>query len=220
MPVTHASNGSRRITSKSLRIIWVVATPLIGGCSASRSAAIPASPSTQNANSPEVIDILEKHVAAIGGREAHKAIKTIETEREIELYNTIRTTREVRDKETGRFYSKTVDPSMTVETGFDGTRVWQKTPFFKGYLADSDPQAKNLRRSRRELYEYRETGQMFSRLPDETVDDKQLIALETRDTDRDPLGRQVPVKYYLDPQTFLLRRTVVGSEIKTDHRFR
>jgi carboxyl-terminal processing protease len=164
-------------------------------------------------NSPEVIDILEKHIAAIGGREAQKAIKSVEVERESALYNNARKTREVRDKASGRFYSKTVDPHGNVETGFDGTRAWQKSPFFRGYLADSDPQAKALSRKRRELYDYRENGQHFTRQPDETVDGKLLIVLQTQSADMDPLGRELPVKYYFDSQTFLLRRIVTGSEI-------
>lgn len=164
-------------------------------------------------NSPEVTDFLEKHIAAIGGRDAQNAVKTIDTEREAELFKVVRKTHEVRDKATHRFYSKTVDSNGTIEIGFDGKRAWQRSPFFKGYLSENDPNAKNLSRKRPELYEYTETGQIFVRLPNEPVGGKQLIVLQTRSSDFDALGRETAVKYYFDPDSFLLRRILIGAEI-------
>jgi carboxyl-terminal processing protease len=201
---------------------------ILAGCASNRTvanrgvevatdgAAPPASSSVSQPtleNSTEVIGILEKHIAAIGGRDAQNAIKTVETERELELFNVVRKTYEIRDKTTNRFYSKTEDPNGIVETGFDGKRVWQKTPFFRGYLPDTDPNAKLLSRKRPELYEYKETDQKFLKLPNEVVDGKQCIVLQTRNADLDPLGRELLVKYYFDPDTFLLRRTVRGAEV-------
>ncbi len=164
-------------------------------------------------NSPEVVDLLEKHIAAIGGREAQNAIQTVDTQREAEVLKAVQRTHEIRDRTNGRFYSKTEGPNGTVEIGFDGERVWQKSPFFRGYLPQTDPGAKNLSRRHSELHEYKETGQKFAKLPSETDGGKQLLVLYTRSTEFDPQGQQTSVKYYFDPDSFLLRRMVIGSEI-------
>lgn len=165
-------------------------------------------------NTPEVVDILEKHITAIGGREALKAIRTIDTQRETEVLKSVQRIHEIRDKRTGRFYSKTEGPNGTVEIGFDGKRVWQRSPFFKGYLPETEAGAKNLSRHHPELYEYDETGQKFARLPNEAVNGKPMLVLFTRSNEFDPQGRETDVKYYFDPETFLLRRMVIGSQLK------
>ncbi len=218
--------GDARAFAAESRGCWLVAAAvLVGGCSMNRSmgeraasaqnAAPPGTTSDPSAanNSAEVVEILEKHIAAIGGRDAQTAIKTVVTEREAEVFQVVRKMYEIRDKTTQRFYSKTEDPNGTFESGFDGKRAWQRSPFFKGYLAESDPNAKTLSRRPPELYSYKESGQKFVRSPDETVDRQQLIVLQTTSRDLDPLSREIPVKYYFHPESFLLRRMVIGAEV-------
>ena len=176
-------------------------------------ASAPPAPAPPQENSPEVVDLLEKHIAAIGGREALSAIQTVDTQREAEVHKAIQHSHEIRDRTNGRFYSKTDGPRGTVEIGFDGKRVWQKASFFRGYLPETDPGVKNLARRHSELFEYQEAGQKFAKLPNETVGGKQLLVLYTRSTEFDPQGRETSVKYYFDPDSFLLRRMVIGSEI-------
>jgi len=173
----------------------------------------PPAPAPPPENSPEVVYLLEKHIAAIGGRAALRAIQTVDTQREAEVHKAIQHSHEIRDRADGRFYSKTDGPRGTVEIGFDGKRVWQKSPFFRGYLPETDPGVKNLSRRHAELFEYQEAGQKFAKLPSETVGGKQLLVLYTRSTEFDPQGRETSVKYYFDPDSFLLRRMVIGSEI-------
>src|SRR5262249_28015835 len=155
---------------------------------------------------------LERHIAAIGGREARRALKSLEAEREIEIFGMPRSLYEYRDLTSDRFYTKSESSNGVVETGFDGKRAWQKTPFFRGYLSDTDPQAKNMRRKRHGLDEYRERGEAFTRRPNQTIDGAECIVLEGATADFDPLARKAPVKYYLDAKTFLLRQMVAGAE--------
>ena len=218
----------------TVRIVWtrclVAATLLIGGCAfhswhpenpppppppppPPTAAPAPSAPAPPVENSPEVVELLEKHIAAIGGREALSAIQTVDTQREAEVHKALQRSHEIRDKTSGRFYSKTDGPKGPVEMGFDGKRVWQKSPFFRGYLPETDPGAKNLSRRHPELFEYKETGQKFAMLPSETVDGKQLLVLYTRSAEFDIQGHETPVKYYFDPDSFLLRRLVIGSQM-------
>src|SRR5262249_41062588 len=150
----------------------------------------PPAPAPPVENSPEVVELLEKHIAAIGGREALSAIQTVDTQREAEVHKALQRSHEIRDKTSGRFYSKTDGPKGPVEMGFDGKRVWQKSPFFRGYLPETDPGAKNLSRRHPELFEYKETGQKFAMLPSETVDGKQLLVLYTRSAEFDIQGHE------------------------------
>lgn len=207
---------------------WVIAaTLLLGGCAI--NASLPADPEVPPPpppppaaaavrpaleNTPEIIDVLEKHIAAIGGRDAQAAIRTLDTQREAEVAKVVQRIHEIRDKSTGRFYSRTEGPNGTVEIGFDGKRAWQRSPFFNGYIPESDPGAKNLSRRHPDLYEYNETGQKFAKVPNETVDGKSMLVLYTRSTEFDPQGRESDVKYYFDPESFLLRRMVIGSQQK------
>lgn len=165
----------------------------------------------KNVNDAAVIEILEKHIAAIGGRDAQKAIKTAETQSETEVLGTVNKSYSIRDLVTKRFYTLTESANGKSETGFDGARVWRKSAYFKGYLSETDPQAKSIKSRNPELYEYRESGKKFSRLPDETIEGKEYLVL--KGTDTDPLGKEVDVKYYFDPATFLLKQRVIGASI-------
>lgn len=157
-------------------------------------------------------EILEKHIAALGGREAYKSIKSVEQEIEQEAFGVVSKVYSIREPQTRRFYQRTEGPNATTETGFDGSRVWQKTSYFRGYLTESDPRAKALSRGERPLIEYRESGKKYVRLPNETIGGKEYLVLATATTDIS--GREVPAKLYFDPGTYLQSRMVVGDMIK------
>lgn len=162
---------------------------------------------------PEAADVLEKHVTAIGGREAQDAVKVVETEREIQMFGATQKRYDLRETQGLRFYSKTEGSQGVLEAGFDGTRGWERSPFFRGYYSDTDPRSKMIARKRFELYQYQESRRPFARLPNETVDGSELIVLRSSSPEFDPNGRVVPVKYYFDPRTFYLRRMAIGTEV-------
>lgn len=157
-------------------------------------------------------EVLEKHIAAIGGREVWRRIKTIETVSEREVFGGVSKTYRLEDRETKRFYDRTEDASgNVVEFGFDGKKSWRKAAFFKGYLPESDVQAKAAQNRRPPLYEYRESNRKFDRLPNENISGKEYFVLKTIDSDT--LGRAVESKYYFDAETFLLRQLISGGAI-------
>jgi hypothetical protein len=169
-----------------------------------------------------VTEILEKHISAIGGREAQLSINTSESEYEFLLIDDANDSKvqgtiyEIRDRASGRFYSRTTDPHGTVELGYDGKRAWDKTPQHRGYLLSSDPQFRELVQKRPELHEYKETGMKFARAPNEAVGGNECIVLRgrSRGLDRNGRERSFAVKYYFDPQTYLLHRIVAESEVR------
>jgi hypothetical protein len=212
--------------------IRALATPLlgtvlllgIGACSSTKATGgdprADAAPSEEN--SPEVIEILEKHIDAIGGREAQLSIKTSESEYQFQLVDSGNDSKvqgtiyEIRDRTSGRFYSRTTDPHGTVELGYNGIRAWDKTPLHQGYLLSSDPQFRELIQKRPEIHEYKETGQKFTRARNEMVGGNECIVLKgrSRGLDRDGRERAFSVRYYFDPQTYLLHRIVAESQIR------
>jgi RNA polymerase sigma factor (sigma-70 family) len=152
--------------------------------------------------------ILEKHIAAIGGRDAWKAVSSVEVQTEGELFGHPVKTVRIEDRQTRRFYNRTEGPSGTTEMGFDGQRVWQKSPFAGGYLPKDDPAAQRLLHRPPLLHEYRESGRRFVRLPDEKLVDKEHLVVES--TVKDATGAEFPVRYFFDPDTYLLKRTTHG----------
>ena len=182
----------------------VIGPELMAGQAQSVSAQAPG-------NDPAAIDILEKHVAAIGGRDALKAIKTVETqiEREV-LGNTSRVYR-IEERATNKFYTLTEGANGKIELGFDGQRAWRKAPFFRGYLPESDPQTRAAVARRPALYEYKESGQVFKVLPKESISGKEYLVLSSEAPDQ--VNRSITVKYYFDPNTYLLGQTVRGTDV-------
>ncbi len=194
-----------------ISLLTVTATAAAFGQQASGGGGAPTVQVGKNVNDAVVIEILEKHIAAIGGRDAQKAIKTVETQSETEALGTTNKRYRIQDRATKRFYTLMETANGKIEEGFDGARLWRKTPYFKGYVSDIDPQAKAFRRNLPALYEYRESGKKFSRLPNETIDGKEYSVLKSTDTG--PLGKEVDFKYYFDPATFLLKQIVMGAGI-------
>lgn len=170
-------------------------------------------------NTKEVIDILEKHVAAMGGLEALKAVKTVDIVRESEIFGTTHTSHVIRERQGRRFVSHSEGSHGVVEAGFDGTRVWQNSPFHHGYLADTDPHAKMMSQKPPELWEYRKSGRKYDLLPKDKVDGTECIVLESASSDLDPLGRESPVKYFLDNNTYRLKQIIRGNEVTQSDKF-
>ena len=166
----------------------------------------------ESGNDKAVVEILEKHIAAIGGRDVWRSVKTIESYSEREIFGNISKIYRVDDRETNRFYNLTESADGNTELGFDGRKVWRKTPFFKGYLEESDIQAKAVLNKRPPLYEYQKTKWKFEQVPNEIVSGKECIVLKSLETD--PLEREVEKRYYFDPTTFLLRQITSGTAVK------
>src|SRR2546430_1616391 len=62
------------------------------------------------------------------------------------------------------------------------------------------------------LVEYKESGKTFARLPSEKIEGKEYSVIESTTTDV-VSGQSIPIKYYFDPATFLLRQTVRGTAV-------
>jgi carboxyl-terminal processing protease len=163
-------------------------------------------------------EILEAYIAALGGRELFDADKTVERQTEVQVFGFVNRNYRVVDLATGRFYQRSDGPQGGVETGFDGKRVWRKAAFFRGYLPETDPASRRALHREPELYQYKTSGRRYYRLPNEKVDGEELLVVES--TTADPSGNQVPVKYYFDPATKLLRRSVTGRDITLTNTFR
>lgn len=176
-----------------------------------------ASRNSRVSNSPEVIAILEKHIAAIGGHDAWTSIQSLERFSEIEVFGNIQKVYRLEDRKNHRRFARIEGAQGTQETGFDGKRSWRRAPFFKGYLENSDPQAVADRQPQPELYQYREKNLSFTQQPDETLDGVKCLVLAT--SEKDPLGRDVPITYYFDAKTYLLKQIVSGDAVKNTEQF-
>jgi hypothetical protein len=195
---------------------------LVVGCARTKATVPETAEAVSEENTPEVLEVLEKHIQAIGGRAAQLSIKSSESEYVFLLVDSLHDSKvegkiyEIREKTTGRFYSRTTDRHGTAELGFDGTRAWDRTPMHRGYLLRSDPQFRDLVQKRPEIYEYKETGQQFVRSPNEMVGGNECLVLKSRSRAADPDGRVKSfwVRYYFDPQSYLLHRILVESEVR------
>jgi len=75
----------------------------------------PPSPSNTTTSDPAAVEVLEKHIAAIGGRDVNKAVKTLELQTEAEVFGMVQKATRLEDKVTGRFYQRTEGPNGSVE---------------------------------------------------------------------------------------------------------
>ncbi len=116
-----------RLKNYSLIIISLLATTAAAFGQQASGGKAPTVQVGKNVNDAAVIEILEKHIAAIGGRDAQKAIKTAETQSETEVLGTVNKSYSIRDLVTKRFYTLTESANGKSETGFDGARVWRKS---------------------------------------------------------------------------------------------
>jgi hypothetical protein len=128
----------------------------------------------QDASERAAIEILEKHVEALGGRDAFAKIKSVETQIEIALLGRTIKARHINDVAGNRSLNRQDNGGNISETGYDGKRAWQKAPHFRGYLEASSPQAKSFARGGvrlpgASLYDYKMGGKKFVRLADEKI---------------------------------------------------
>ncbi|HEY6253008.1 MAG TPA: S41 family peptidase [Candidatus Angelobacter sp.] len=183
---------------------------------AQQPAQSPASPATlavspKNASpttDPDAIEVLNNYLVAIGGAQAWDSVKAEAVESEIQVMGTTLHTTTVQEVATHRSYTKIETARGIIELGFDGQRVWQKSPSLHGYMADTDPQAQSLKNPPLELRHFRTGKEAYTRLPDETIDGTKYQVLKTT---RQVLGQELTVKCYFDPVTHLAARTVVGN---------
>ncbi|HNC47098.1 MAG TPA: hypothetical protein PLU80_23200, partial [Acidobacteriota bacterium] len=145
------------------------------------------------------------------------SIQSLERYSEIEVFGNIQKVYRLEDRKNHRRFARIEGAQGTQENGFDGKRSWRRAPFFKGYLEDSDPQAVADRQPQPELYEYREKNLSFTQQPDETLDGVKCLVLTT--SEKDPLGHDIPIKYYFDAATYLLKQIVSGDAIKNTEQF-
>jgi carboxyl-terminal processing protease len=171
----------------------------------------------QSGDEAGAAEILEKYIASVGGRDAIRSIKTEERETEQRAFGMVSHGYSIRERETRRFYQRTEGPQGIVEAGFDGTHVWRKASFFRGYLPDTDPIVKRTREREPELYQYKESGKKYYRVPNEKVDGVEYLVVTS--TAKDPQGVEVPIRYYFDPATYLLRQVVLGLDVTVTTRF-
>jgi carboxyl-terminal processing protease len=165
------------------------------------------------ADSPETAEeILTKHVAALGGREAFARIKSIEMQNEALILGKISKNTSVQDVAGNRFVQRQDNGGMIVETGFDGARAWQKSPYLRGYLDASNPFAKAVTEGGISLpgaglYKYEKMGKTFTRLADEQIEGVNYLVIKS-EKEGEPL-----IKYYFDQATYLLKKNVAGNSV-------
>jgi carboxyl-terminal processing protease len=162
-------------------------------------------------------DVLERYVSALGGRDAFGRTKTTEVVREREQFGTTSRVYRVEEQSSRRFYQRADTPDGIQETGYDGSRMWAKRSAFRGYMTEDENQVKVFRSPEPDPREYRESGRKYTRLADEMVDGKSYIVLEG--VQHQPIGGDVPVKFYFDPKTFLLVRRAFGNVVSVTQTF-
>src|SRR6266498_5308570 len=156
--------GSERVSLPPATLAFLLAGQfLISAISGFAQSQTPPLQGNTTTNDPAVVEVLEKHIAAIGGRDVLKADKTVETQSEREVLGATSHVYRIEDRTTGRFYSATDGPNGKIEQGFDGKRAWRKAPFFRGYLQESDPQTRAAANRRAPFYEYKESGRVFKK---------------------------------------------------------
>ncbi|HYO79666.1 MAG TPA: S41 family peptidase [Thermoanaerobaculia bacterium] len=162
---------------------------------------------------PAAAEVLEKHVAAIGGRDAWAAVRNYRIVSESETFGITRKTTRIEEPATGRFHIATEAPDGKSELAFDGTNIWRKTAYHRAILPPDAPEALSAKRVRQyDLKTYRTHGLAYRRMPDETIDGKRYLVVTT--TQKDEQDRDVPVRYVFDAETHLLFRTVRGAAVQ------
>ena len=164
---------------------------------------------------PQTADeIVEKHLAAIGGRAAlakitsRKAVGTVTLTTEAgdltgpaELYT--KTPNKSRALLTIDLTPVGMSETMTIDQRFNGTEGWAKNSMQDDTQITGN-QLDNMKNSMfpSSLLTYKEQGTKIDVLPKETIGGKELIVLQVT-----PKAGSTS-KMYLDPQTYLLVRSV------------
>ncbi len=164
---------------------------------------------------PQTADeIIEKHLAAIGGRAAlakitsRKAVGTVTLTTEAgdltgpaELYT--KAPNKSRALLTIDLTPVGMSETMTIDQRFNGTEGWAKNSM-QGDTQIMGNQLDNMKNSHfpSSLLTYKEQGTKIDVLPKETIGGKELIVLQVT-----PKAGSSS-KMYLDPQTYLLVRSI------------
>ncbi|MEM1268640.1 MAG: hypothetical protein AAGI08_01205 [Bacteroidota bacterium] len=160
---------------------------------------------------PEALPILEAHLEAMGGQDAHDSIVSLYRVSliTVETYGIEVLATRTEDKETGRFLNLTQQGDFSSGTGFDGERVWMKNPSTNGYLEEDDPNYERLLRGQMRLTEFADGGFHVTRLPDSTLAEQPVHVLRITRVG-DPEDVQI---YFLAQDTHLpVQRYTPSSE--------
>jgi hypothetical protein len=169
-------------------------------------------------------DVIEKHLAAIGGREAlgkltsRKAIGTVTfATKEFTMSGPYENYAKVPNK--SRSYMKldataVVGAEMVIDQRFDGTDGWVLNSV-QGDVPMAGNQLDNFRSGAfpTALLNYKQLGIKAETLPRETIDAKEYIVLAVT-----PKAGS-PIKMYFDPETYLLMRSVTKINSPTMGEF-
>jgi hypothetical protein len=205
------------MTKKLLSFLCLLT--IISGLAAGGAAQQQTPPPPQQPSDAAALEILEKNLAALGGAAAFASIKSIERTLESEVLGKTIKTVLIEDIAGKRSYQKQDGSGGVIESGFDGKKTWQKAAFFRGYLDANSPQAKSsasggggIKLPGAALYDYQRSGKKFERLADEQLGGVKYLVVKSADAGEN--GAEIPVRYYFDPATYLLKRTVSGDAIQ------
>lgn len=169
--------------------------------------------------SPEVERLLENHLRARGGLKAYQQIKTRRTVALVRVAGMAVTAVTLEFVPDGKSYQTVDHPTMgKTEVGFDGQRVWQRSVAMQGVLSYEDPRARAIRRGGRaaEFWDYKKDDRTFEyggKVKYEGADYEALLTTFT-----DPIGKDLPAKYYFD-SAGMLRLIVAGQDASTRLEF-
>src|SRR4029079_12065725 len=163
-------------------------------------------------------EVIDKHIAAIGGREALGKLKSRKSTGTITLSTpngALSGAFESYDKPPNktRAYMKldgsaVGDGAIVLEQRFDGTNGW----VLNSLQGDSDMTGNVLDNMRNNAFPtpmltYKQSGTEAALQPRETLNGKQAIVLQLTPT------AGSPVRVYLDPDTYLVMRTVLTVNV-------
>jgi carboxyl-terminal processing protease len=188
---------------------WYVAAITIGvlvGCAGTPGPQLPAWALAEGPTDSAATVVLDAAATAMGGRDRMKSVRTIEQITTAEAFGGKQRTSSVREVATGRFYRRIETSNGATEAGFDGENLWQKTPFFRGYVDPSDQAARAAVHAAAQARDSASGNarQAFRRLSDDTIDHHVYQVLGT--VNEPPAGGRIALKYYYDPATHYLVR--------------
>ncbi|MEJ7812062.1 MAG: S41 family peptidase [Gemmatimonadaceae bacterium] len=186
------------------RAPWRRHTALAAGVAA---LSVLATPVCAQSDSAAAVEVLERYIAAIGGRALWSRSTTIESIQERPAAGGgVQTGYRMQEtKPNGRWYSRTETGGTVTERGFDGTRRWERSASFRGYLPED--RARAVANLEVDLPHYREDGRRFVRLPDEMADGKLYQVVRTDVVNA--RGEAIGISFYFDTTTHLLQRRVL-----------
>ncbi len=160
-------------------------------------------------------EILDRHVDALGGKEALEATALTEAAIVIEGVSP-QELRLVHDEATGRLRAEVSVASLGLEIlkGFDGRLAWEKGPVYDGWYAADHPETLRAARELKPLWQ-------LAGNPEETNQAKLLGTAPDRDGRRcyvierimtNEADQEIPVRNLIDSETFLLQESRSGDD--------